>query len=279
MAKKTIKVTQPEHGKIYVNDKIGTEFKFELGTDVTIKAVADNGYVVNYLDVSNEDTGGVILNPYHFIIYKDTIVSASISVGNGSAGANKPGFIYLHIPNGIHVIKITATANHAATNDSVINYDNKKEYGRLQSSIDREETFKVPVSLGAVKFTLDPTYQIIRELTDNEKSPVIADILNKKNILYIDDEYNNIIFSVFKDVKFMKEDEVKFKDLENMNVVIGSYSNKIAKFFTDKQINNERRYAAVFFIFNIYNYGILTVKKNKDLASGKRYLLKKIEHN
>lgn len=56
--RKTVKVTQPEHGKIYVNDKIGTEFKFELGTDVTIKAVADNGYVVNYLDVSNGNTGG-----------------------------------------------------------------------------------------------------------------------------------------------------------------------------------------------------------------------------
>lgn len=138
--------------------------------------------------------------------------------------------------------------------DNVINipytleYSDRKEYGRLQSSINREETFKVPVSLGAVKFTLDPTYQIIRELTDNEKSPVIADILNKKNILYIADEYNNIIFSVFKDVKFMKEDEVKFKDLENMNVVIGSYSNKIAKFFTDKQVNNETN--SEYFIFH-----------------------------
>lgn len=126
--RKTVKVTQPEHGKIYVNDKIGTEFKFELGTDVTIKAVADNGYVVNYLDVSNGNTGGVILNPYHFIIDKDISVSAFISVGSGSAGTGKPGFIYLHIPNGIHVIKITATANHVGTNDSVINYDNKKEY-------------------------------------------------------------------------------------------------------------------------------------------------------
>ena len=53
------------------------------------------------------------------------------------------------------------------------------------------------VSLGAVKFTLDPSYQIIRELTDNEKSPVIADILTKKDILYIADEYNNIIFWSF----------------------------------------------------------------------------------
>lgn len=132
--RKTVKVTQPEHGKIYVNDKIGTEFKFELGTDVTIKAVADNGYVVNYLDVSSGNTGGVILNPYHFIIDKDISVSAFISVGSGSAGTGKPGFIYLHIPNGIHVIKITATANHAATNDSVINYDNKKEYLHFNSA-------------------------------------------------------------------------------------------------------------------------------------------------
>ena len=41
---------------------------------------------------------------------------------------------YLHIPNGIHVIKITATANHVGTNDSVINYDNKKEYLHFNSA-------------------------------------------------------------------------------------------------------------------------------------------------
>lgn len=78
------------------------------------------------LTYQTEIRGGVILNPYHFIIDKDISVSAFISVGSGSAGTGKPGFIYLHIPNGIHVIKITATANHAGTNDSVINYDNKK---------------------------------------------------------------------------------------------------------------------------------------------------------
>lgn len=138
--------------------------------------------------------------------------------------------------------------------DNVVNipytleYSDRKEYGRLQSSINREETFKVPVSLGAVIFTLDPAYQIIRELNENEKSPVIADILNKKDILYIDNNYNNIIFPVFKDVKFIKEDEVKFKDLENMNVIIGSYSNKIAKFFTDKQADDESN--SEYFIFN-----------------------------
>ena len=58
LLEKQLKLPNPNIGKIYVNDKIGTEFKFELGTDVTIKAVADNGYVVNYLDVSNGNTGG-----------------------------------------------------------------------------------------------------------------------------------------------------------------------------------------------------------------------------
>lgn len=86
------------------------------------------------LTYQTEIRGGVILNPYHFIIDKDISVSAFISVGSGSAGTGKPGFIYLHIPNGIHVIKITATANHVATNDSVINYDNKKEYLHFNSA-------------------------------------------------------------------------------------------------------------------------------------------------
>lgn len=120
----------------------------------------------------------------------------------------------------------------------VIEYDDKKEYGRLQSSIDREETFKVPVNTGAVKLVLDPNYHVIRMLNDNEKSPVVADILNKENILYINKNYDSAVYSVFKNLKFVNDDEVKFSDLENYDVIIGSYDNKIAKFFADKRISS-----------------------------------------
>lgn len=121
----------------------------------------------------------------------------------------------------------------------VLEYENKKEYGRLQSSIDREETFKVPVNTGAVKLTLDPNYHVIRELTDNEKTPVIADILHKENVLYIDKQHNNAVSAIFKNPKYIKDDEAKFSDLENNDVIIGSYDNKIAKFFADKRISGE----------------------------------------
>lgn len=141
----------------------------------------------------------------------------------------------------------------------VLEYDNKKEYGRLQSSINREETFKVPVNTGAVKLTLDPDYHVIRELTDTEKSPVIADILVKNNVIYIDDKYNNAVSSVFENVKYIPDDEVKFSDLENADVIIGSYNNKIAKFFADKRINNTEN--SEYFIFknpmNKANYILL----------------------
>lgn len=46
-------------------------------------------------------------------------------------------FLHINILNYFYnqiVIKITATANHAATNDSVINYDNKKEYLHFNSA-------------------------------------------------------------------------------------------------------------------------------------------------
>lgn len=129
----------------------------------------------------------------------------------------------------------------------VVEYDNKKEYGRLQSSIDREETFKVPVSTGAVKLVLDPNYHVIRELADNEKAPVIADILHKENILYIDTQHNNTVSAVFKNPRYVRDDEVKFSDLEDSDVIIGSYNNKIAKFFADKRINNEEN--SEYFIF------------------------------
>ena len=119
-----------------------------------------------------------------------------------------------------------------------VEYENKKEYGRLQSSIDREETFKVPVNTGAVKLILDPNYHVIRELTANEKSPVMADILYKENILYIDNQHNNTVSSVFKNPKYVKDDEVRFSDLEDSDVIIGSYDNKIAKFFADKRVTS-----------------------------------------
>lgn len=128
--------------------------------------------------------------------------------------------------------------------DKVVNipyaleYGNKKEYGRLQSSIDREETFKVPVNTGAVKLILDPNYHVIRELTDSEKSPVIADILHKENVLYIDNQHNNAVSAVFKNPRYVKDDEVKFSDLEDSDVIIGSYDNKIAKFFADKRVSS-----------------------------------------
>lgn len=128
--------------------------------------------------------------------------------------------------------------------DKVVNipyaleYGNKKEYGRLQSSIDREETFKVPVNTGAVKLILDPNYHVIRELTDSEKSPVIADILHKENVLYIDNQHNNAVSAVFKNIRYVKDDEVKFNDLEDSDVIIGSYDNKIAKFFADKRVSS-----------------------------------------
>ncbi len=129
----------------------------------------------------------------------------------------------------------------------VLEYDNKKEYGRLQSSINREETFKVPVQTGYVKLILDPNYNVIRELSDSEKSPVIADILYKDDILYIDKQYNNIISSVFKDTKYIKDDEVKFRDLEHNNIIIAGYNNNIAKFFVDKKIAGEE--TSEYFIF------------------------------
>lgn len=121
----------------------------------------------------------------------------------------------------------------------VLEYDDKKEYGRLQSSIDREETFKVPVNVGAVKMTLDPDYNMLRELTANEKTPVIADILDKEDITYISNKNNDLINSIFKNVKYIEEDKAKFSDLENSNVIIESYDNKIAKFFTDKHKTGE----------------------------------------
>lgn len=122
----------------------------------------------------------------------------------------------------------------------ILDYDNKKEYGRLQSSINREETFKVPVQLGNAKLILDPYYYIIRNLTYDEQPPVIADILYTKNeVLYIGDNYNTIN-SIFKSAtNKIDSANIKFKDIENNNIIIDGYNNKFAKFFADKHTSNE----------------------------------------
>ena len=159
----------------------------------------------------------------------------------------------------------------------VLEYDNKKEYGRLQSSIDREETFKVPVNTGEVKLILDPNYHVIRELTDKEKSPVIADILNKEGVLYIDSQDNNAVSSIFKNPKYVRDDEVKFSDLENADVIIGSYNNKIAKFFADKHISSPDN--SEYFIFkNPMNKDKYILIAN-NMQTGSMHLLKNYAFN
>ena len=159
----------------------------------------------------------------------------------------------------------------------VLEYDNKKEYGRLQSSIDREETFKVPVNTGEVKLILDPNYHVIRELTDKEKSPVIADILNKEGVLYIDSQDNNAVYSIFKNPKYVRDDEVKFSDLENADVIIGSYNNKIAKFFADKHISSPDN--SEYFIFkNPMNKDKYILIAN-NMQTGSMHLLKNYAFN
>lgn len=45
----SIQVTQPDHGRIEVNGKVGTLFKFPENTSVTIQAFADKGYIVEKL--------------------------------------------------------------------------------------------------------------------------------------------------------------------------------------------------------------------------------------
>lgn len=45
----SIQVIQPDHGRIEVNGKVGTLFKFPENTSVTIQAFADKGYIVEKL--------------------------------------------------------------------------------------------------------------------------------------------------------------------------------------------------------------------------------------
>ena len=51
----TVTVTQPENGTITVNNEVGTTFKFNHGTEVTIDATADEGYEIKNLIVEDGD--------------------------------------------------------------------------------------------------------------------------------------------------------------------------------------------------------------------------------
>lgn len=117
----------------------------------------------------------------------------------------------------------------------MIEYGSKKEYGRLQSSINREEAFKVPVELGSALLYIDPNYHLLRTLGDNEKTPVIADMLVKENITLITDNQESSIAGYFNIGETINNSEyITFSQIENKNIIIEGYNNKIAQFFVDK---------------------------------------------
>lgn len=121
----------------------------------------------------------------------------------------------------------------------LLDYNDRKEYGRLQTGLNKEEVFKVPVKTGAVKLLIDPYYTVLRKLSKEERTPVIADILNAENVIFVSDKDDVDVHGVFKNIKlYVNNDSLQFSDVKNANLVINGYDNFIAKFFTDKQVSN-----------------------------------------
>lgn len=130
----------------------------------------------------------------------------------------------------------------------MLEYSNRKEYGKLQSSVNREETFKVPVKYGAVKLIIDPNYHLLRQLNSDEKVPVIADMFFQEKVIYISENKETPVKNVFNNIEFTQSyDDLKFSMLDNASVIIDGYNNKIAKFYTDKKITNQAN--SEYFIF------------------------------
>lgn len=130
----------------------------------------------------------------------------------------------------------------------MLEYDNHRELGILQSGLNREETFRVPVKPGGVKLSIDPYYSILRELSENEKTPVIADILNADNITFVnntnDPEVNEAIGGI---TSFKTGDELTFGEIKNNNMIINDYNNYAAAFFADKKPSSPA--ASDYFVF------------------------------
>ncbi len=130
----------------------------------------------------------------------------------------------------------------------VLEYDNKKVYGRLQSRINREETFRVPVSHGNVSLMIDPNYHLMRQLGSDEKAPVIADMFFQDKVLFISNEENQSLNNVIKNVEYIDSaNDVTFGQLENSNIIINGFDHKISKFYTDKKSSGENN--SDYFIF------------------------------
>lgn len=121
----------------------------------------------------------------------------------------------------------------------MLDYSDRKEYGRLQTGLNKEEVFKVPVKSGAVKLLIDPYYTVLRKLAKEESTPVIANILTAEDIVFVSDKDDVDVHGVFKNIKlFINNESLQFSDVKNSNLIINGYDNFIAKFFTDKQISN-----------------------------------------
>lgn len=82
----TIKIVQPEHGKIYVNGILGNNFTLKEGTEVTIRVEPDDGYAVNKVFKSDQLTYTVnIEQPEHGqIMLNNEIINGSKVLDYGS---------------------------------------------------------------------------------------------------------------------------------------------------------------------------------------------------
>lgn len=127
-----VKVFNPEHATIYINDQNKTEYTFTHGTEININAVPNTGYEIARLDVSEPE------DIYKLIIPKsDTYTYTITNVTNGEPGIVeelKPeGYnastllkVNFKATNAYNITKIIRDGREYVNNSTfVVNYDNK----------------------------------------------------------------------------------------------------------------------------------------------------------
>jgi len=127
----------------------------------------------------------------------------------------------------------------------VLNFANGKKQTKILHFTETNQDFKIAVDEPPVSAFLDPDYQLIRHLSDEEKIPDLAWLMGKKAIsdsiiIAVNDknqaQYQPLIKGLgLENQKIIAHNKLTFEQIKNHSVIIAGYDNNLVQMLFAKQ--------------------------------------------
>lgn len=113
-----------------------------------------------------------------------------------------------------------------------------------------KQSIKIKLSSELLELTIDKNYDLFRKLNKKESFKAISSLVEEKKLIAIvnekDIEKYNTLKRVFPKAKFIKTNELKFKDIKENSVIFLDSSNELLKqFYPDINIDKSNSYLVV----------------------------------